>query len=201
MFFLARRKELDLYSGLVFNAAPSFGVDLLILLLLSRINRKLKYQTDKLLRLASSSNSNGDSVSAGGGDGDDDDPLSFRPRPDKMAPWGEDPTTAEGTTPMFFWDYSWFLYSRHTDACTNHNFLSNMVLSVCCWRCSSHVLIVFCSVCRYVHHRRRSFCCSRRKHRLVCCAVESVAAAARMRSVLGRCLFSLLQKKCGHWLC
>eukprot|EP00903_Cladosiphon_okamuranus_P019131 g17600.t1 len=65
------------------------------------MDRKLKYQTDKLLRLASSSSkgggaSSGGSGSAGGGNADDEDPLSFRPRPDKMAPWGEDPTTAEG---------------------------------------------------------------------------------------------------------
>lgn len=56
------------------------------------VSRKLKYQTDKLLRLAASASSAvGDNGAEGeGGDDDDDDPLSFRPRPEAMAPWGDE---------------------------------------------------------------------------------------------------------------
>lgn len=69
------------------------------------ICRKLKYQTDKLLKLASTPQANvegesGDAVGEGGNDDndDDDDPLSFRPRPDAMAPWGQEAgETEEGT--------------------------------------------------------------------------------------------------------
>ncbi|CAN0043620.1 unnamed protein product, partial [Hapterophycus canaliculatus] len=56
------------------------------------MDRKLKYQTDKMLRLATSSNADGTSAEVAG-DGDDD-PLSFRPRPEGMAPWGENPAEA-----------------------------------------------------------------------------------------------------------
>ncbi|CAB1096547.1 unnamed protein product [Ectocarpus sp. CCAP 1310/34] len=56
------------------------------------MDRKLKYQTDKLLRVAASAGGSADGEV--GGSGGDDDPLSFRPRPEGMAPWGEDPSTA-----------------------------------------------------------------------------------------------------------
>ncbi|CAN0016418.1 unnamed protein product, partial [Ectocarpus fasciculatus] len=61
------------------------------------MDRKLKYQTDKLLRVAASAGGGGSSADGeggGAGGGGDDDPLSFRPHPEGMAPWGEDPTTA-----------------------------------------------------------------------------------------------------------
>ena len=57
------------------------------------LRRKLKYQTDKLLRLAAAPNSSlgidGMEASADQGGEDAEDPLSFRPRPEAMAPWGE----------------------------------------------------------------------------------------------------------------
>ncbi|CBJ28433.1 Ngdn protein [Ectocarpus siliculosus] len=58
------------------------------------LDRKLKYQTDKLLRVAASAGAGGSADGEVGGGGGDDDPLSFRPRPEGMAPWGEDPSTA-----------------------------------------------------------------------------------------------------------
>ncbi|CAM9657907.1 unnamed protein product, partial [Ectocarpus sp. 8 AP-2014] len=58
------------------------------------MDRKLKYQTDKLLRVAASAGAGGSADGEVGGGGGDDDPLSFRPRPEGMARWGEDPSTA-----------------------------------------------------------------------------------------------------------
>ncbi|CAM9657838.1 unnamed protein product, partial [Ectocarpus sp. 8 AP-2014] len=58
------------------------------------MDRKLKYQTDKLLRVAASAGAGGPADGEVGGGGGDDDPLSFRPRPEGMARWGEDPSTA-----------------------------------------------------------------------------------------------------------
>lgn len=52
------------------------------------MDRKLKYQTDKLLRLASAGPK---SVAFTEGGDDEDDPLSFRPRPEVMALRGEEP--------------------------------------------------------------------------------------------------------------
>lgn len=52
------------------------------------MDRKLKYQTDKLLRLASAGPK---SVAFSEAGDDEDDPLSFRPRPEAMALRGEEP--------------------------------------------------------------------------------------------------------------
>ena len=52
------------------------------------MDRKLKYQTDKLLRLASAGPK---SVAFSEAGDDEDDPLSFRPRPEVMALRGEEP--------------------------------------------------------------------------------------------------------------
>ncbi|CAN0234922.1 unnamed protein product [Ascophyllum nodosum] len=67
------------------------------------LEKKLKYQTDKLLRLAAAPNSSlgidGMEASADQGGEDAEDPLSFRPRPEAMAPWGEgDAGVSEETT-------------------------------------------------------------------------------------------------------
>lgn len=123
--------------------------------------RKLKYQTDKLLRLATSSNgggasasSNGGSVSVGGGgaDGDEDDPLSFRPRPDKMAPWGEDPTAEGARRCLVYHTQSQNVHYLRSvlSCCCAWSFwfcLVGLVLfgwfgSVCCWFCLLLVLLV-----------------------------------------------------------
>lgn len=53
-------------------------------------SRKLKYQTDKLLRIAMTPVHTGpEEASAEAGDADDD-PLSYRPRPEAMIPRGQD---------------------------------------------------------------------------------------------------------------
>ena len=58
--------------------------------------RKLKQQTDKLLKLASSGPK---SMALSEGGGDNDDPLNFRPHPEVMALWGKE---ADGTGGCFF---------------------------------------------------------------------------------------------------
>ncbi|CAN0173129.1 unnamed protein product [Discosporangium mesarthrocarpum] len=62
------------------------------------LDSKLKYHTEKLLRLASTTKSHD---RAGEGEEGDSDPLSFRPRPDAMLPWGEGEKGARGKTGRF----------------------------------------------------------------------------------------------------
>lgn len=80
-------------------------------------DRKLKYQTDKLLRLASSTRVSGSGgVTFADEDDDEEDPLSFRPRPEGMAAWGDN-TNGEiaGVCVIFF--FCFFIRWKFLRAC------------------------------------------------------------------------------------
>lgn len=61
--------------------------------------RKLKYQTDKLLRQALAPTHEDTRASVDGVGDDEEDPLSFRPRPEALAVWGEGNADESGILP------------------------------------------------------------------------------------------------------